>query len=100
LGRIVIASQFGSESVRSNGTDQVVLSAISNVVPNGTGGVLTNIYPAISTFDPSRVQQAAIYVQANENEPGYNPNEEHALMAPSRRYAQVSPRPDAAYALR
>ena len=100
LGRIVIASQFGSESVSASGQDQLVAPAVTNRSPDGMGGVITNIFPAITTYDPSRIQQPAIYVQNNPTLPGYNPNEEHALMAPSRRFAQVAPRPVAAYALR
>jgi len=100
LGRIVIASRFGSESLSASQTDQLVASAGTNIVANGQGALITNIYSATTTFDPSRLQQAAIYVQDNPAEPGYNPNEEHGLMAPSLRYAAVSPRPNAAYALR
>ncbi len=100
LGRIVIASQFGSESVSAAGADQEVAPALSIVTPDGEGGVVTNAYASVTTYDPSRIQQASIYVQNNPALPGYNPNEEHALMAPSRRFAQVSPRPVAAYALR
>ncbi len=91
LERIVIASRYGSESVAPNGTDQIV-------TPAETVG--TNYVPATTTFDPTRFQQVQIYNQPDPNKPGYNPNEEHALMAPSLRYASVSPRPAAAYALR
>lgn len=100
LGRIVVASQFGSDSVNAAGQNQLVAPAVTNVVPDGAGGWTTNVIPASTTYDPSRLQQPAVYVQNNPDRPGYNPNEEHALMAPSRRYAQVSPRPPAAYALR
>lgn len=87
LGRIVIASQFGSESLDASGQDQEV------VPPLG-------LFAAATTYDPSRLQQAQIYSQPDNTQPGYNPNEEHALMAPSLRYADVSPRPPAVYALR
>ncbi len=100
LGRIVIASQYGSESVDANGLDQLVAAAVTNTVPDGAGGWTQTVIAAVTTYDPSRIQQAAVYVQNNPSLPGYNPNEEHALMAPSRRFAQVSPRPPAAYALR
>lgn len=100
LGRIVIASQYGSESLNAAKTNQVVAPEVTSIVPDGSGGTVTNVYPATISYDPSRIQQAAIYVQNNRTRPGYNPNEEHALMAPSLRYAQVSPRPLAAYALR
>lgn len=100
LGRIVIASQFGSESVDAAGQDQVVAPAVTRITPDGTGGLLTNVVPQATTYNPTRIQQPAVYVQNDPAQPGYNPNEEHGLMAPSRRFAQVSPRPPAAYALR
>ncbi len=91
LGRIVIASGFGSESVASDGTDQIVVD---------TETVGTNTYPAETVFDPSRFQQLQVYNQPDPTQPGYNPNEEHALLAPSLRSATVSPQPMAVYALR
>jgi hypothetical protein len=87
LGRIVIASQFGSESVDAFGQDQEVAPAIGND-------------PRETTYNPARLQQVQIYNQPDETQPGYNPNEEHALIAPSLRFAEVSPRPPAVYALR
>ena len=90
LGRIVIASQFGSESqVKDNGLllDQEVVPVIGNS-------------PRATTYNPSRLQQVQIYHQPNTNGAGYNPNEEHALIAASLRFADVSPRPPAVYALR
>lgn len=87
LGRIVIASEFGSESVGSNGLDQVI-------------AVATNGNAAVMTYAPSRFSDLKVYAQNSASLPGYNPNEEHALIAPSLRYAQVSPRPNAVYALR
>lgn len=86
-GRIVIASRFGSEGVDENGNDQVVAEAIGD-------------FEEATTYDPSRLQQPVIYNQPDPSLPGYNPNEEHALMAPSLRFASVSPRPPSAYALR
>lgn len=100
LGRIVIASQYGSESVGNDLQDQVVVGAITNVVPDGAGGTTLNIIPAETTYNPTRIQQPVVYSQPNPDGPGYNPNEEHGLMAPSLRFAQVSPRPPAVYALR
>ncbi|MEI7729603.1 MAG: PA14 domain-containing protein [Verrucomicrobiota bacterium] len=91
LNRIVIASRFGSESVADDGTDQIISPAMT---------VGTNVIPAETTFNPARFQQAKIYNQPDRTKPGYNPNEEHGVMAPSLRYAAVSPRPLAAYALR
>ncbi|MGJ8649123.1 MAG: hypothetical protein ACSHX4_02075 [Opitutaceae bacterium] len=91
LGRILMSSGFGSESVAANGSDQNVIDDIT---------VDTVTVPAETTFDPGRFEQVQIYVQSDRDGAGYNPNEEHALMAPSLRYASVAPRPLAAYALR
>ena len=91
LNRIVIASRFGSDCVASNGTDQFI-------TPEKVAG--TNVIPAEVSLDPIRFQQVQVYNQPNRTLPGYNPNEEHALLAPSLRYASVSPRPQAVYALR
>ena len=87
LGRIVIASEWGSESRGADGLDQVIVPADGNI-------------PAETTFNPTRFSDLKVYAQGNEALAGYNPNEEHALIAPSLRYAQVSPRPNAVYALR
>lgn len=87
LPKIVIASEFGSEAQYPEGTDQVVRGA-------------SNGFPEANTFDPTRFQSVSIYSQNDLNAPGYNPNEEHAVMAPSLRNVTVSPRPPAAYALR
>jgi hypothetical protein len=100
LGRIVIASQYGSESLGLDLLDQVTAEAITNSVEDANGNPVENIVPSETTFNPSRLQQAIIYNQPDPAQAGYNPNEEHALMAPSLRFANVSPRPDAAYALR
>ena len=85
--QIVIASQFGSDGKSSTGQEQMVAPAIGDA-------------PVANSYDPSRIQAVQIYSQPNPNAPGYNPNEEHALIAPSLRYAAVSPRPPAIYALR
>ncbi|WP_035610765.1 hypothetical protein [Haloferula sp. BvORR071] len=85
--QIVIASQYGSEGKSRTDQDQPVAPAIGDV-------------PAATTYDPSRLQAVQIYNQPDFNAPGYNPNEEHALVAPSLRFADVSPRPPAIYALR
>lgn len=91
LGRIVISSRYGNESVAADGTDQIV-------VPAETVG--TNSFPAETALNPARFQQVRIYNQPDRTLPGYNPNEEHALLAPSLRSAAISPQPLAAYALR
>ena len=90
-GRIVMSSGFGSESVAANGSDQNVIESI--VVGGQT-------VPAATTFDPARFEQVQVYHQPDRSQPGFNPNEEHALMAPSLRFAAVAPRPPAAYAMR
>ena len=100
LGRIVIASQYGSDSLSAAGLEQLVAPAVTNTVPDGLGGTTVNVTPRATSYNPSRIEQPAIYVQNRRDQAGYNPNEEHALMAPSRRFAHVSPRPPAAYALR
>ena len=87
LPKIIIASEFGSEAQYPEGTDQIVRGA-------------SNGFPESNTFDPSRFQSVSIYSQNDPNVPGFNPNEEHAVMAPSLRNVTVSPRPPAAYALR
>ena len=87
LGRIVIASEWGSESLGADGYDQTIAFA-------------TNDIPVYKTFDPSRFAELKVYSQADPDASGYNPNEEHAMLAPSLRYADVSPRPNAVYALR
>jgi hypothetical protein len=85
--QIVIASQYGSEGKSRTNQDQPVAPPIDDV-------------PAATTYDPSRLQAVQIYNQPDFDAPGYNPNEEHALVAPSLRFADVSPRPPAIYALR
>ena len=87
LPQIVIASQLGSDGKSPVNQDQVTAPAVGDV-------------PAATTYDPSRLQNVLIYQQADPGAPGYNPNEEHALVAPSLRFADVSPRPPAIYALR
>lgn len=84
LSRIVISSAHGSESVDASGNDQAVIPGVD----------------APTTFDPGRFEQVSIYNQPVAGLAGYNPNEEHALMAPSLRFAAVAPRPLSAYALR
>lgn len=84
LSRIVISSAHGSESVAPLGSDQPVLPEVD----------------APTTFDPGRFEQVSVYNQPVSGLAGFNPNEEHALMAPSLRFADVAPRPLAAYALR
>jgi len=100
LGRIVMASQFGSDSVSAGGAEQMVAPAVTNWAPDGAGGYQAEVVPVATTYNPTRIEQPLVYVQNNPSLPGYNPNEEHGLMAASKRFARVSPRPPAAYALR
>jgi len=73
--RIVIASRLGSEGKDSQGNDQEV-------------------------FDPNRYKNLVVYQQPDPEKPGYNPNEEHALMARSFKNKEDQNRPMAAFALR
>jgi len=88
LPQIVIASQYGSDGKSADNKDQQTAPAVGSTVA------------AATTYDPSRLQNVIVYQQPDVNAPGYNPNEEHALVAPSLRFADVSPRPPAIYALR
>ncbi|MBN2783036.1 MAG: hypothetical protein JXQ66_07340, partial [Campylobacterales bacterium] len=73
--RIVIASRLGSDGLDKNHTKQL-------------------------RFDPSSYSDLKIYNQPDRDKPGFNPNEEHAIVAPSFRYIQDIPRPNAVFALR
>jgi len=73
--RIVIASRLGSEGVNVGGEEQLI-------------------------FAQDRYDQVSIYNQPDRRRPGYNPNEEHALIAPSFRFRNVPNPPPAAFALR
>ena len=90
LSRIVLSSRFGSEGVDANGRDQEVVRADSP-----TAGL-----PREITFNPARFQELQVYSQPDPEFPGYNPNEEHGVIAPSFRFSTASPRPNAVYALR
>lgn len=73
--RIVIASRLGSEGQNQNLDDQL-------------------------SFDRERFDAVSVYVQNNKSDPGYNPNEEHALIAPSFKFLDQANPPPTAYALR
>ncbi|MGK0188775.1 MAG: hypothetical protein ACI9R3_004589 [Verrucomicrobiales bacterium] len=101
LGRIVIASELGSDGVDAEGRDQEVVGPVTIDQVDNEGNVIgTTTVPAATTYDSSRFQQVQIYNQPVAGGPGYNPNEEHALIAPSRRFAAVNPLPETAFALR
>lgn len=72
--RIVIASRLGSEGKDSDGDDQLV-------------------------FTRDKFSNVVIYNQPDREAPGYNPNEEHALIAPSLKFLDQANPPPAAYAL-
>jgi VCBS repeat-containing protein len=75
LRRIVIASRLGSE-----GKDHALRDQIS--------------------FSQDRYELVSLYNQPNPNLTGYNPNEEHALIAPSFKFLDQATPPPTAYALR
>jgi hypothetical protein len=72
--RIVIASRLGSEGKNRSGVDQLV-------------------------FTRDKYADVQIYNQPDRELPGYNPNEEHALIAPSLKFLDQANPPPAAYAL-
>ncbi|MCP5526979.1 MAG: LamG domain-containing protein [Verrucomicrobiales bacterium] len=73
--RIVIASRLGSEG-------------------------LTGALAPQPVFTSDRFEQVSVYQQPDPAQPGYNPNEEHALIRPSLRFGQDAAPPPAAFALR
>jgi len=83
--RIVIASRLGSDGKDENGNDQL-FPDINDIEQN--------------YLDPARYQEIQIYNQPDQSLPGYNPNEEHAVVTSSFRNSQASPCPKAAFALR
>ncbi|ETR71243.1 MAG: PA14 domain protein [Candidatus Magnetoglobus multicellularis str. Araruama] len=83
--RIVIASQLGSDGKNDQGVDQ-------------TWPDNNNIQ--VNYYDPIRYKELTVYFQNDPILGGYNPNEEHALIAPSFKYADAMPRPQAVFSLR
>jgi|GEM_PF-991227 len=83
--RIVVASRLGSDGKDASGKNQVY---------EDVNGDPKNY------FDPARYRDLKIYNQPDPGKAGYNPNEEHALIAPSLRHAAAARRPQAAFALR
>lgn len=75
--RIVIASRMGSDSLNNKDAEEPQLKFATNQYSN-----------------------LLVYNQPDENLPGYNPNEEHAIVAKSWRYRTESSVPDAVFALR
>lgn len=73
--RIVIASRLGSDGLDSASNAQ---------------------FP----YDVTRYSRVQIYSQPDSTLPGYNPNEEHALISPSLFYASAATPPPTAFALR
>ncbi|MBF0452065.1 MAG: hypothetical protein HQK75_15285 [Candidatus Magnetomorum sp.] len=83
--RVVIASRVGTEGVDKDGHDQLFPDK---------NDVLQNY------LDPARFVDVKMYHQPDSTKAGYNPNEEHGLVAPSFRHADAAPRPYAGFALR
>ena len=83
--RIVIASQMGSECKGSDG--------VYPTWPDRNG-------EPKEYLDPARYKRLKIYQQPDPNLPGYNPNEEHALIASSFREEHKDILPQAVFALR
>jgi hypothetical protein len=83
--RIVISSMMGTEGKNANGEDQTYADADSHQQ---------------NYYDPKRYDDIQIYNQPNPDLPGYNPNEEHAIVTRSYRNVSMAPQPFAAYALR
>ncbi|MEM7394451.1 MAG: hypothetical protein AAF492_19115, partial [Verrucomicrobiota bacterium] len=81
-GRITIASRLGSEE-----------PTLKNLPRIGSGR-------KTRVFDPQYVSQVQIYNQPDPTQAGFNPNEEHALVAPSIQLAMLPEVPPAAFALR
>lgn len=75
--RIVVASRLGSDGLLS------ATSATRQL-----------------EFDPAKYKNLTLYNQPDANKPGYNPNEEHALIKPSFYHSSKTPKPSAAFALR
>ena len=72
---IVVASRLGSDGLDAAGNAQL-------------------------SYDSALYADVKIYNQADRTKAGYNPNEEHALIAPSFAYLSSPSPPPAAYALR
>ncbi len=75
LNRIVIASRLGTDGLDANGQPQ-------------------------TSFDPLKFADVKVYQQGDTNQPGYNPNEEHARLYPSFLHASHAAVPPAVFALR
>jgi len=84
LRRIVIASRLGSE-----GADRRLDSESLDLIPRGQ-----------LSFSPARFSDVAIYNQPRRDLPGFNPNEEHGVIAPSFKFLNQANPPPTAYALR
>ena len=75
VDRIVVASRLGSEGRNDNDVDQMF-------------------------FDRERYNKVRVYEQPDPLKAGYNPNEEHAVVAPSFKFLDQATPPPAAFALR
>ena len=77
VDRIVIASRMGSDGKKNAASKTPQLK-----------------------FDPAKYSDVTLYSQPDRTKAGYNPNEEHAFVAKSRRYRTETSVPDAVFALR
>ncbi|MEM0897216.1 MAG: malectin domain-containing carbohydrate-binding protein [Verrucomicrobiota bacterium] len=73
-------------AVVKDGVLHIVLSAPSGIDEAQINAI--SVMPALlveqEKLDPAKFRQAHIYHQPDRNLPGYNPNEEHGLLAPSQ----------------
>lgn len=76
LNRIVVASRLGSDGLQAAGGERQL------------------------EFDPAKYAGLTLYNQPDRNKPGFNPNEEHALIAPSYFHSSKTPKRSAAFAFR
>ena len=81
ISRIVVASRLGTDGLSA--TDAIIDPSKRQF-----------------KFDPARYTDVKVYNQPDKTKPGYNPNEEHALVMPSFFYSSEKPQPKAAFALR
>ena len=77
VGQIYIASRLGSEGVNEDNTPKKPIYIVPVDPSNETDDVPYNLY------DPAVFEQLSIYHQRDRAAAGFNPNEEHAIVAPS-----------------
>lgn len=77
VGQIYIASRLGSEGVNEDNKPKKPIYIVPVDPSNETDDVAYNLY------DPAVFEQLSIYHQRDRGAAGFNPNEEHAIVAPS-----------------